>query len=302
MNEIKVTMPSGLNADGTEVQVDAMHCAGLILLKKDMKDYVDRIVQLISDGEIDISKIKDAETVNGHTVESDVPAGAIFTDTVYIHPLESGYKHIPFGGLEKQILTWESDGTAKWEYIDSLVDGLSLKQATSTELGGIKAEPATDEDNTPVHIKEDGTLAVAVKEAKNGATFTPVVSLDGVLSWSNDSGLENPEPVNIKGEQGEQGPQGIQGERGLQGDRGLQGEQGIQGEIGQGVEEMVLEFYLSTSKVEQIDGSWTVSQPTWEANKYLWKRFKVTYKNPQSVVYTVPFVDTSWEFMFCRFG
>lgn len=28
----------------------------------------------------------DAQTVNGHTVESDVPANAKFTDTIYIHP------------------------------------------------------------------------------------------------------------------------------------------------------------------------------------------------------------------------
>lgn len=36
----------------------------------------------------------------------------------------------------------------------------------------------------------------------DGATFTPAVSGDGVISWSNDKGLPNPEPVNIKGEDG----------------------------------------------------------------------------------------------------
>lgn len=37
---------------------------------------------------------------------------------------------------------------------------------------------------------------------ENGVTFTPAVSEDGVISWTNDGGLPNPEPVNIKGPPG----------------------------------------------------------------------------------------------------
>lgn len=37
---------------------------------------------------------------------------------------------------------------------------------------------------------------------ENGATFTPSVSSEGVLSWTNDKGLPNPEPINIKGADG----------------------------------------------------------------------------------------------------
>ena len=36
----------------------------------------------------------------------------------------------------------------------------------------------------------------------NGVTFTPHLSADGVLSWTNDGGLANPDPVNIKGDPG----------------------------------------------------------------------------------------------------
>ena len=46
------------------------------------------------------------------------------------------------------------------------------------------------------------------KDGQDGVTFTPSVSAAGVISWSNDGGRQNPEPVNIKGPQGEQGPQG----------------------------------------------------------------------------------------------
>lgn len=34
----------------------------------------------------------------------------------------------------------------------------------------------------------------------NGTTFIPYVSPEGVISWTNNGGLENPAPVNIKGD------------------------------------------------------------------------------------------------------
>ena len=54
-------------------------------------------------------------------------------------------------------------------------------------------------------------LQAAINRAENltdGTTFTPSVSEDGVLSWTNDGGKANPEPVNIKGPQGPQGKGG----------------------------------------------------------------------------------------------
>ena len=41
-------------------------------------------------------------------------------------------------------------------------------------------------------------------EGENGATFIPDVSDDGVISWTNDKDLPNPDPVNIKGKDGAQ--------------------------------------------------------------------------------------------------
>lgn len=38
-----------------------------------------------------------------------------------------------------------------------------------------------------------------------GATFTPSVSAEGVISWTNNGGLPNPAPVNIKGPPGPKG-------------------------------------------------------------------------------------------------
>ena len=72
----------------------------------------------------------------------------------------------------------------------------------------------------------------------NGTTFTPSVSSAGVLSWSNNGGLNNPTSVNIKGPQGQQGAKGdagAQGPRGLQGATGPQGPKGDKGDTGETV-------------------------------------------------------------------
>ena len=51
------------------------------------------------------------------------------------------------------------------------------------------------------HIINAGTIVAPQGEAgKNGVTFIPSVSEAGVLSWTNDGGLANPDPVNIKGD------------------------------------------------------------------------------------------------------
>lgn len=79
-------------------------------------------------------------TVNGHTVNADVPSGAKFTDTVYTHPTMSGNKHIPSGGSSGQILKWSSDGTATWgnEESASLATTTSNGLMSSTQFKNLK--------------------------------------------------------------------------------------------------------------------------------------------------------------------
>ena len=43
----------------------------------------------------------------------------------------------------------------------------------------------------------------------DGATFTPDVDDDGIISWTNDQGKENPAPKNIKGPKGDTGESGV---------------------------------------------------------------------------------------------
>lgn len=72
----------------------------------------------------------------------------------------------------------------------------------------------------------------AISEGVAGPYFTPAVSQNGELSWTNNGNLENPEAVNIKGPEGPQGPQGEKGETGSTGPQGPAGEKGEKGANG----------------------------------------------------------------------
>ena len=119
--------------------------------------------------------------------------------------------------------------------LDSL-NNYELPIASTSTLGGIKLGEGLESE-------ADGTVNVTGGggSGENGATFTPSVDDSGNLSWTNDKGLPNPDPVNIKGpkgdtgatgEQGATGPQGPQGETGATGAAGPQGEQGDPGPAG----------------------------------------------------------------------
>jgi hypothetical protein len=73
------------------------------------------------------------------------------------------------------------------------------------------------------------------------------------------------------------------------------GQNGATGGTGTGVENIVQQYYLSTSKTTQTGGSWVTSMPTWSSGKYLWTRYQINYKNPTSTAYTSPICDSSWE-------
>lgn len=70
-------------------------------------------------------------------------------------------------------------------------------------------EPVQADDRLPILdnlIEETNKVVEAAKNGDlDGATFTPSVSEDGDLSWTNDKGKDNPPTVNIKGPQGEPG-------------------------------------------------------------------------------------------------
>lgn len=101
-----------------------------------------------------------------------------------------------------------------------IIDSELYKRVQKVPGKGLSSNDFTNE-----YIKKINQMG----EAKRGFTFTPSVSEEGIISWTNDGELDNPNPVNIKGPQGAIGPQGPQGVQGEQGIQGIQGPQGLTG-------------------------------------------------------------------------
>lgn len=76
------------------------------------------------------------------------------------------------------------------------------------------------------------TQTVASDAGEDGATFTPHISSSGVLTWTNDKGLPNPDPISVIGPQGPAGSTGPVGPRGPKGDPGQTGATGATGSTG----------------------------------------------------------------------
>lgn len=80
---------------------------------------------------------------------------------------------------------------------------------------------------------------------QSGATFYPDVSADGIISWTNDRGLPNPNPVNIKGEKGDKGDKGDTGANGKDGTNGKDGVDGYTPVKGK-------DYFTETDKAEIV--------------------------------------------------
>lgn len=128
-----------------------------------------------------------ADTVNRHNVNSDVPADAKFTDTIYIHPTTSGNKHIPSGGSSGQILGWQSDGIAKWIANENSGGYIDLGQFNNNNrtinLDTYKpyAECDSKGDNTTWFVPNDRNCVAWIRSIDNTGTNPP--QFGGSVIW-----------------------------------------------------------------------------------------------------------------------
>lgn len=76
-------------------------------------------------------------------------------------------------------------------------------------LSFLKGDPFTYNDFTPEQLAQ-----LVGPQGKTGYYYIPSVSKEGIISWTNNGNLSNPNPINIKGPQGDQGIQGEKGDRG----------------------------------------------------------------------------------------
>jgi len=131
-------------------------------------------------------------------------------------------------------------------------------------------------------------LEKAIKKAsalKDGTTFTPSVSDEGVLSWSNSDGKDNPAAVNIKGPKGDPGAKGDKGKPGKDGASELF-IVNVQAQSGAG-------GYTITSHnktYEQIDAAY-------KAGKQVLIAFTVTNENNTFLIPLGIATETDYEFL-----
>lgn len=97
----------------------------------------------------------DAATVNGHSVNADVPEGAQFTDTVYVHPTGYGNEHIPPGGTAGQVLKRDSNGNAVWGTDNNTTYTNFTKSGTGAKAGLVPSPGTTA--GASKYLREDGT-------------------------------------------------------------------------------------------------------------------------------------------------
>ena len=119
--------------------------------------------------------------------------------------------------IDNGYLQWKNTTASTWNNIYAITD------ITATiEVGTVTTGDA-DSSVTFTNVGS-GKDAIFNLSIPKGTTFTPSVSAEGIISFTNDGGITNPSSVNItgpQGPQGEVGPQGIQGPQGLQGIKGV---------------------------------------------------------------------------------
>lgn len=90
---------------------------------------------------------------------------------------------------------------------------INAEKEVSGSSSGDGSGSVPDGDYTNIQTLVQQEVKNAIEDAQEsgkfdgqqGATFTPSVSPEGTISWSNDRGLPNPTPVNIKGVKGDAG-------------------------------------------------------------------------------------------------
>ena len=101
---------------------------------------------------------------------------------------------------------------------DALADYRKISDSYSkSETDTLLASAGKVKTVNGVEPDANGNIEIEGGTGKDGTTFTPNVSADGTLSWTNDGGKDNPASVNIKGAKGDTGAQGADGTNGKDG-------------------------------------------------------------------------------------
>lgn len=139
-------------------------------------------------------------------------------------------------GVARTVFRGNWNASTQYEFLNTVIHNNSLWQCVVLDIP-VGDEPLPNAQGgmsvsgSWVRLGQPGTQG---NPGEAGATFTPSVSATGVISWTNDKGLPNPDPVNIKGPKGGKGDKGDVGPVGPAGPQGETGPQGPKGDPGDG--------------------------------------------------------------------
>lgn len=127
-----------------------------------------KLERALDDKQVAGQYLTPTSTLDASKLEGEIPA-ACYTNTEYAHPTTSGYKHIPEGGEEGQILRWAADGEAVWGTDNNNTYTVFGPSGSEASDGLVPAPPT--ETGTTKYLREDGTWTVPVNttyDANNG--------------------------------------------------------------------------------------------------------------------------------------
>ena len=101
----------------------------------------------------------------------------------------------PYVGLKITVKVDENNNNEMTDYIVKSLKANSMEVADS-----VIDEVVRYADY--LGVTSGGGVGEAGPKGDTGTTFTPSVSPEGILSWTNNGSLENPTPINIKGDTG----------------------------------------------------------------------------------------------------
>lgn len=109
-------------------------------------------------------------------------------------------------GQKQDVLTFDeyptvnSDNPVKSNGIKILIDAIA---STIPRHASDLIDDSGHYTKPPQGIPASDLASGVIPSVSDGTTFTPSVSSEGVISWTNDGGRTNPQSVNIKGPQGD---------------------------------------------------------------------------------------------------
>lgn len=111
--------------------------------------------------------------LNTYKASNDAAVEAVTTDLAN-HKLDKDKKHIPSGGHERQILAWESDGTARWDDLANMFTGLEELLAYGVEWKDNVADP---------HITRIGNMSLHKTLPIQSQLKGCIAQKDKVIYW-----------------------------------------------------------------------------------------------------------------------